>query len=392
MINIKLFLLIVANVAILFFAISSLSISGYEAKILFEENSIISKLAKVSLWLFGQNDYALRAPFIFIHTLNLILLYEYSKRFLKKESDAFLVLFVYMLMPGVISSALVLNGAGITILATLLLLLFIEIKKGFAYFLLSIYLFLDNSFSILFLALFFYSVYKKDQVLMPFSLLLFGINMYIFGFDDGGKPKGYFLDTIGVFAAIFSPLLFIYFVYSLYRVLIKEKKSLLWFISFVSFALALLLSFRQKIVIEDFAPFLVLGIIITVKTFLEAYRVRLPEYRKNYKIGFGIVIGVLFFLSLTILFNKPFYSLYQDPKKHPIYHYHVAKDLAKALKENGIYGVLTDNNQLSLRLKFYGIDNKGDYYLMQKESPGYIKKIDINYYSNNVASFYLYLK
>jgi hypothetical protein len=45
----------------------------------------------------------------------------------------------------------------------------------------------------------------------------------MYSFDTGGKPKGYFLDALGVYAAIFSPLLFLYFIYSMYRILIKEE-------------------------------------------------------------------------------------------------------------------------------------------------------------------------
>ncbi len=166
---------------------------------------------------------------------------------------------IYALLPGVNSAALLLNPISVVIFLTLLFLyLYIYGYKILSYSILAITLLVDNSFLILYLALFFYAISIKDKKLLIYSMILFGISMYLYGFDDGGKPKGYFIDMLGVYAAIFSPFLFLYYIYALYRVLIKEQKSILWYITFVSFAMSMLLSMRQKIYIEDFAPFVVI--------------------------------------------------------------------------------------------------------------------------------------
>ena len=42
--------------------------------------------------------------------------------------------------------------------------------------------------------------------------------------------------------------------------------------------------------------------------------------------------------------------------KHFVYRYHVAKELAKELKNESVEKIFTDDKKLALRLKFYGID------------------------------------
>jgi hypothetical protein len=223
------------------------------------------------------------------------------------------------------------------------------------------------------------------------SLILFGISMYMFGFDTGGKPRGYFLDTLGVYATIFSLFLFIYFIYVLYRILIKEEKNLLWYISFSTFVLSLLLSLRQKLYLEDFGPFVVIAIPLVVQVFFNSYRVRLPQHRKYHNISFSVVfVFLLINLSLSY-FNKPIYHFLKENNNHFAYKYHIAKDLAKILKEKNIYNIKTDDKKLELRLKFYGIQSGGMYKLshssFKKES---FETVDIQYFEKTVKSFYLY--
>lgn len=368
---------------------SAISISGHEAKIIYLQETILHDLANASMQLFGWSDLGVRIPFLFIHAINAVLIYFLSKRLLRKSSDALFATLIYLLLPGVNSAALLISKAGFLITCVLVLLLVLPHYRKLSFALLSAFMILDNAFAVLYLALFFYALYQKDNVLIVVSLLMFAINMYIFGFDDGGKPAGYFLDTFGVYSVIFSPLVFIYFFYSIYRTLIKEEKTLLWFIVFVTFAFSLMLSFRQKIRIEDFAPLFVIGTPLMIRTFLHGYRVRLPQFRQKYRMMFQIVITSLILNFILIFWNKPLYHLYEEKEKHFAYHSHIAKELASKLKRLGFEQIKAHNAELALRLKFYGIKEGGDYLLSAEKIRHSSQEVSIFYTNDKIASFYV---
>ncbi|MDR0408278.1 MAG: glycosyltransferase family 39 protein, partial [Campylobacteraceae bacterium] len=275
---IAVFSIITLSVVVLVFGVGTLSISYYEADIFYNQQGAIHYLARLSCALFGQNDYALRVPFILLHACSAFLLYLVGKSFLKREVDRIVSVLIYVLLPGVISAALLVNSAGIVIFITLLSLFLIQKEqKIFVYLALFLALFLDKGFIVLYFLLFFYAIIKKDGAMMMISLALFAFSAYMYADQiaqmSSGKPRGYFLDTFGVFAAIFSPLLFLYFIYTQYRILIKGGKSLLWWLSFGTFIASLLLSFRQRIPFDNFAPYLVIATPLLVNTFLNSYRV-----------------------------------------------------------------------------------------------------------------------
>ncbi|MDC7243867.1 MAG: hypothetical protein PQJ44_08140, partial [Sphaerochaetaceae bacterium] len=257
------------------------------------------------------------------------------------------------------------------------------------YLLLVGFLFIDNSFAIFYLALFFYSLNKKDNVLLVTSLVLFALSMQIFGLEADGKPKGYFIDVILVYASIFSPLLFLYFFYSMYRITLKEEKNLYWYISFSAFAFSLVLSFRQRIQIEDFAPFVVIAIPIMLKLFLHSFRVRLPMFRKKHFLGAFLLVGVLIINFLFLYINKPLYLLMEKPYSHFAYEYHFASDIAKTLKENKINGIFSTNSKLIKRLQFYGINSGNKYYISFYDDGGYDKKFTLKMMGREVESIYV---
>jgi len=358
------FIVIITSVLFLLYGVSSLSIRYEEAVILFEGTSLIHYLVYFSTKLFGQTDLALRLPFILLHIGSLVLLYKIGKLFLKRKLDRVVSIALYAMLPGVNSIAILVNGAYIAIFLTLLFIyLYMYGYKKASFAVLIIALFADNSFAILYLSLFFYSILNKEKQLLTLSLALFGLSMYIYGFDTGGKPKGYFLDTLGVYAAVFSLFLFIYLVYALYRILIKEEKNLLWSISFFSLVISLILSLRQKLLVEDFAVFVVIAIPLVVKVFFNSYRVRLPQHRKYHNISFGVVF-IFLVLNLGVsYFNKPLYFFIKDPSNHLAYKYHIAKDLAQILKDKNINNIDIEDSKLALRLKFYGIQSGSIYKL-----------------------------
>jgi hypothetical protein len=386
------FFVIVLNTLFLLYSINDLSIRYEEAEIFFNSSGILHVIVQYGTSIFGQNDFGLRVPFIFMHILSMILIYKIGKLFLKNKIDRVISVGIYALLPGVNSSAILVNSAGLVILTTLffIYLYMYDLKKQ-SYIILFLSLLIDNSFVILYLALFLFAINKKDNFLIVLSLMLFCISMYAYGFDTGGKPKGYFLDTLGVYAAIFSPLLFLYFVYALYRILIKEEKNLLWYISFSALFLSLFLSFRQKLQLEDFAPFVVISIPLMVKVFFNSYRVRLPVHRKYHNISFAIVFMFLLINFLTSVVNKPLYHLIQNPTKHFAYDYHIAKELAIKLKKEGIHNIEANDEKLQLRLKFYGIFGGGLYELaLSSRDKKDLKTIDIIYFGKLIKKFYLY--
>jgi hypothetical protein len=318
-----------------------------------------------------------------------VLLYLLTDDYFKNKWDRVVSTAIFMLLPGVNSAALLVNESIIVIFGTLLYLYLYKLREKEHYLLLVLFLFIDNSFAILFLALFFYSLKKRDNTLLIVTLVLFGLSMSMYGFEIGGKPKGYFIETFGIYATIFSPLLFLYFFYSIYRVGIKHEKDLYWYISMTALFLSLVFSLRQKIAIEDFAPFVVIAIPIMLRLFLHSLRVRLKEFRKFHYIFSSIVLGVLIINFIIFVFNKYLYVFTEFPRKHFAYKYHVAKELSQKLKDLGITSVSTYDKELALRLQFYKIGKGRDYLITPFKTRTAHKRIKINYYNKNIINYYI---
>ena len=372
------------------YGVSEISISYKEAVVLYKSQDFLSYVVQFSTYIFGENDYALRGPFILMHLLSIILLYIISGYYLKSELDRLYSVIIFVLLPGVASSALVVTSSGLAIFFTLLFIYLFEEKKKYLYYPLIICLLIvDNSFFILYLALFSYGVYKNDKNLYILSAVLFIISLYLFGFSAGGRPQTYFLDTLAMYAVIFSPLLFLYFFYTLYRTLFKFKKTIIWFISFTALILSLIMSFRERISIVDFAPFVVISTPLIVLNFLNSYRVRLLKYRLPYKIALIITSLFLILNFLFTYFNKYLYLYDTNPQKHFAKKYHIVKELATRLKEIGINSVQCEDKKLALRLKFYQISGGDKYYLSTRQSGDLYKKVTISYISKPIKTYYV---
>lgn len=365
-------ILLLSNFVLLAGAISGLSISEHEARIVYQQQTLLHELLEVSFTLFGQNDYGLRLPFVVIHLLNTILIYRISRHLLRHRRDALLSALVFTMLPGITSAALLVSKSGIVIFCVLLFVYIYRVlkKEQLALLLLPLFLLLDNAFAVMFLALFFFGIAQRDHKLVIGGALLFGLSMSLFGFDSSGKPRGYLPDTFGVYAAIFSPLVFLYFIYAIYRIGIKEFKPLLWHIVATALFLSLLLSLRQKVRIEDFAPFFVVGIPLMMQVFFKGLRVRLRPFRTTYRGLFLVAFVSLGINYLAVLGNHWLYPLLQKPERHFAYDYHAAKELAAQLQALGLEQIVTEEKGLGLRLRFYGIASGGDHKLvLQKQTP-----------------------
>jgi len=113
-------LIIGIDAFILFVQTSELSISYPEATLLYDNFSFLQLIIKGSLSIFVSNDFALRVPMIIFHLLSVILLYTISKKYIAREENRLWLILIFVLLPGVMSSALVVNGAGFVIFGLLL--------------------------------------------------------------------------------------------------------------------------------------------------------------------------------------------------------------------------------------------------------------------------------
>lgn len=361
-----LFSIIVVDLIFLLYGVNTLSISYKEALVFYNGDDFLHYLIKFSAIIFGQNDFALRFPFILFHLLSIPLMFEISKFYLLRDEDRLISVGTFVLLPGVVSSALLVNSASVVIFFTMLFVYLFLQKKVFLYSLiLPLLIFVDNSFFILYLGLIFYGLYEKNRYLITLSSTLFLLSLYIYGLDSiqHGKPRGYFLDTFGAYSLIFSPLIFLYFFYTMYQILVKGEKSVVWFISFLSLIVSILLSFRQRIIIEDFAPFVVISIPLMVQVFSKSYRTRLPELRGFHRTFFIFIFSFLILNFFVTYFNQYFYRYLETPSKHFAYKYHIVKELSQKLKEKNIKNIKCDDKSLELRLKFYGVDKGNTFQL-----------------------------
>lgn len=357
------FSILLIDAIILFFLTAEISISYREAALLYGDFSFLQLLVNSSLYFFGENDFALRLPMILLHILSVVLLSEISKKYVESPKNRLWLILLFVLLPGVVSSALIINSAGVLIFGSFLFVYIYEKNpKTSIYTLLPLYALIDAGFIYLFLALMAYHVLKKEKYNFLYALLLFIFSAYIYGFEAHGRPSGHFLDAIGAYAAIFSPIIFIYIFYALYRRYLTDKIDLTWYIASSALLISLILSFRQRVSIEYFAPYLMLALPLAAQTFISSYRVRLKMFRKRYKAIFVVSFMLLFVNTLVVLFNKELYLILDNPKKHFAYDMHIANELAQELKAQNINCVTTDE-ETQLRLKFYGVSDCKKYIL-----------------------------
>ncbi len=352
-----LFLILGIDALILFYQTTQLSISYDEARLIYEDKSFLTYIINASIGMFGQNDFALRLPMIIFHLLSALLLYTISNKYIKNERNKIWLVLIFILLPGVISAAIVVNSAGFVIFALFLFLFIYEkFKREYIYPLLIIFSIIEQDFFYLFLSLVVFSLYEKNKYFFILNFLLITVSIYLYGVPVKGIPSGYFLDTLGIYAAVFTPIIFIYLFYVLYRRFLGKDIDIIWFVSTVTFVYTLLLSFRQRVGIEHIAPYLIVALPLAANTFISSYYVRLKEFRTTYRNIF--ILSFIFLITNTfiVFFNKELYLFIENPKKHFAYKMHIVKELAIELKKDNINCIST-NKQMQLRLKFYKIDS-----------------------------------
>jgi hypothetical protein len=355
-IGVILFLLLGIDAAVLLFEASTLSITYHEAEILYKQHSALHYIISGSIALFGQNDYALRLPMMLMHLLSALFIFEVSKPYLKYERDRLWLVLIFVLLPGVNSAALLVDSAGLVLLLLLAYLYFWQRIPKAEPLVLAAYLFVDGSFAFLYLGRLLYALSENKRRDLLLNLFFFGASIFIFGFDTSGAPSGHFLDTLGIYAAVLSPIVFVYLVYVLYRGMITKRRDLIWYLSTTALLYSLIFSFRQRIEIEMFAPYLILSLPLGAQTFFHSYRVRLRLFRNRYRLLFSVSFVLLVANALLVFFNQHLYRFLDDPQRHFAYRAHVAKELAAELEKMRVGCVdAAEEEPMQLRLRFYGI-------------------------------------
>jgi hypothetical protein len=124
----------------------------------------------------------------------------------------------------------------------------------------------------------------------------------------------------------------------------------------VALVASLILSVRQRISITDFAPYVILSVVLMVDIFNRSVRVRLPEYQKRYRQGFQVVMMVLVATALSIVFHKTLFAVLKDPKSHFAYRLYQPFWLAQELKSQNVNCYDTSDRGMQYQLRFYGIE------------------------------------
>ena len=308
-----------------------------EADVLYNKHNFLSTNLVNLVSQLSNNPTLLRAPFFIISTLSLYLFNEILKEYFNDSQYRYLSLMIYVLIPGVFLSFVIVNYATITIFLTLLFIYAYKKENKFIQTVVLVLLLFTNTAQFAFyLALILYSFRQKDWFLASISTTLFILTSVIESYPIDGIPKGHLMALFGIYGVTLSPLLFITIIYSLYRVAVKGDKDLIWYITMTVFVISLLLSIRQKIKVIDFTPYIVIAVPIVVNIFRNSISIRLEQFRNFY---IKVCISVLFVLlleTLLIVLNYPIYKytgkqLYLIDKN--IYNIH---NSVEKMKQNGI--------------------------------------------------------
>lgn len=342
-------------IAVFYLAITT-PITPHEAKLLYASNDIVAVLVQwgdsLDIGVIG-----LRVFSLFFGFLSIALFYELSRRHFKKDKNVYLATLIFMFLPGILTATTMANVAIIVLPIVLLFVLLHDSGHELLLPPLMLALFFVHEASIIFFsAVLLYALMHKEKMLAIFSLAFLLAFVYLSkGIKIGGSPSGHFVEMFGLYATVFSPLLFIYFFYAMYRILLREKKGLIWYISFTALAFSLLLSIRQRIHIIDFAPYVMIAVILMLKVFNNTIGVRLPEFQKKYKRGFIVVISFLALSVFLIVGHRLLYYVLDDPRKHFVHRIYKPYFLAKELKSQGIECYDGAHGRERYQLRYYDI-------------------------------------
>lgn len=338
-------------------------IAPHEAKYFYLSNDIVSKIMHFgSTYVVGSTYvdgiFGIRIFFILAGILSVGLFYVVAKDYLLNKQDAMMATALFIFLPSIIVGSVLAN---ISILIFPFLLLYLIAYHRKIYFLefltAGAICYISDGSIIFFTALIFYSLMVKEWRTLVMSILFIAILYFQDRFIEiGGKPIGHLVETFGLYATIFTPFLFLFFIFTINAIWIREPKNIIGYIAFVTFLITMLLSIRQRISIIDFAPYMLIGLIPMLARYFTTLRVRLPRFQGNYKRGFWISTSFLF-IGLVIIISTPiiFYLTNKSPYSftNKIYKpYLLAQKFKKEHKQCYDIKELKDRYQL----QFYNIN------------------------------------
>jgi hypothetical protein len=330
-------------------------ITPNEAFEFYKSNSLVSKMMHFG-YAFFDNTFGLRLLFVINAVISLFLFYIFSKDILKNEKDVLQASAIFSLLPAMIFGGAIANIALIVFNLVLLYLIFYyrkwHIGEAVA---LSLLFLIHNASIFFFLSILIYGVFKKEKRTAIFgAIALFGFWYFHRGIEIGGHPWGHFVETFSIYAAIFSPFIFLYFLYVIYRIWIKEEKDIVWSISSFAIFVSILLSIRQKILITDFTPYVLVGFVLMFRVYFKSLRVRLPKFQKIYKNGFNISVSVLI-VALIFVFLQPI--IFNFNGQYLFTKIYEPLKIQQNLKSKNIHCYNSKNSKEELQLRFYGISS-----------------------------------
>jgi len=332
-------------------------ISPHEAKLFFQtDGGIVSLLMRYS-YSINHSFLSMRIPFLLLAYVSVFLYYKVAKEYFQDQGMAYFSTVVFAFLPGVLTASVLANISILVIPLVLLFLIFYKQKNYIFISLIMVILFFIHQASIIFfISIFIYSLIQRDKKLLILTSSFLIAFIYLAkGISIGGRPSGHFADIFGLYAGVFSPLLFLYFFYSNYRILLREKKSLIWYISFIALVVSLILSIRQKIYITDFAPYVVISIVSMIHVFQNSLQVRLPMFQDKYKLAYYTVMATFVLSSLVIIFHKAIFYMIDNPKEHFAYKLYYPYNKSQELKKQNLTCIENLQSRYRYQFRFYGI-------------------------------------
>jgi len=252
--------------------------------------------------------FGMRLPFLILGVINGTLFYHLAGYHFRNSRDRWIALFFYLMLPGIVISSTLANTV-VPISTLLLLFLLLYYRRATHLALIPFLLLSCLHWSVLYfyMLMLLYSLFQKERWLFVASVA--GVLCYLLVGMPLPESSGenHFLEMLSINVMIFSPWLFLYLFYALYRTLLSGERDLIWYLSFGMMIIALVLSLQMRIRITDFSAYMMPGVIVAVRTYYRSLRVRLPIFRRRYRILFWIVTVSLIVSTLALLLHQPIY-------------------------------------------------------------------------------------
>ena len=207
-----LFLYVIA----VFYLSTTTPISPHEAKMFYASSELVSTLMHWSSNVI-EGFLGLRIFFVFFGFFSIALFYKLSRTYFPRIEDAYLSTVIFMILPGILTAITLANVSIIVLCIVLLFVLLYERSYNLLLpFLMLILFFIHDASIVFFVALLLYGIIYKDKKLAIASLAFLLAFIYLAkGIDIGGNPSGHFAEIFGLYASVFSPLVFLYFLFTI---------------------------------------------------------------------------------------------------------------------------------------------------------------------------------